>query len=139
MMGFGPEKTSPFSLISALLFALTASVLAGCEMQSINSYSNDDVLFGIDDSSISAGNPRFAAARTVMSARCVSCHRAFQSYTEAQFVSIGYVVAGDAGASQLYSKLKGSGVGGEENMPPSGTLSTGELSDIRDWINAIVP
>src|SRR4051794_21607003 len=97
-------------VLSAFLFAVA---MHGCNLQSINSYSNDDALFGTDDGSVDvSGNPKFAAARAVIIPNCTSCHRAFKSYTENDWISNGYVVAQSSSSSYVYAKLRGSGVAG---------------------------
>jgi hypothetical protein len=98
-----------------------------------NSFSGDGSRYGTEFDSSSA----FGQARVVMSNRCAQCHAEFVSRTESQWVSLNLVVAGNATGSSLYGRLRGSGVGGVENMPPSGTLTTQELDAVRNWINGL--
>jgi hypothetical protein len=54
-----------------------------------------------------------------------------------RWISLGYVVAGDAANSEIYGRLRGSNGNGEQNMPPVGQLSAEDLSSMESWINYI--
>lgn len=74
----------------------------------------------------------------IFNARCVSCHsgntapdlRGGQSYTA---LLNGYVVPGDAAASNLYKSLLN--LDGVPLMPPAGALSTYDINLVQAWIN----
>jgi hypothetical protein len=100
--------------------------------QVYNSGSKDKLLYG---SNIDA-NSNFGKAVAIFSNRCISCHAYFGTYTtEADWVTNGFVTAGDLSASKVYYRLFGANLGiGSEDMPQNSSLTNGELSTIRNWI-----
>jgi len=83
---------------------------------------------------------RFSNARDVMQARCERCHSTFVTYSQKEWVTSGLVKQGSPETSRLLLKIRGSGYGGEENMPPSlGTsLEPEEIEVLRVWVRGIV-
>lgn len=107
-----------------LLLLLVCS--AGC-MQTENSSSTDASTYG------------GSAARSIIGSSCVPCH-SYHTQTDAQLVSAGLVVAGDALSSKIYYRLTGSsGSGGPKNMPTGSTLTSSEIITIQEWIDGITP
>ena len=117
-------------------------------LQSENSFSEDSARFGHVDTSVDTDSDadtacateataRFESARSIFQTNCVSCHAAYNSYSEARWVSIGYVAAGDPAGSEIYSRLRGSNSSGVKNMPPVGQLSAEEFTTIETWITRI--
>lgn len=89
---------------------------------------------GIVDPNASA---MFKPAQTVLRNHCVQCHTAFGSYTEAEWLSSGYVTAGDPNNSPVYNRLRNAGAGGTENMPPAGALPAADRNAIKNWISGL--
>lgn len=104
----------------------------GC-VQTENSFSDDPSLY----SGVGTGGPEFVAFKQIMFNRCSSCHADFVSNTEAEWISEGKVVAANPDGSPLFQRIRGSGTGGLENMPPDVTLPTSEIESIRTWINSL--
>lgn len=124
--------TQRFTLLLICL-AMGAPGLTGCDLiQTANTFEGDAELYAIVD-----GSPAFIAVHDVVKTYCAQCHAAFAGYSEQDFIDNGYVVAGDPGNSKIYTKLRGSNTGGDENMPPSSTLATGDLQKFYDWIEGI--
>lgn len=85
------------------------------------------------------GSPLFSAVRTSLN-KCSNCHGSWLSMTEEQFISTGLVVAGSPDSSKLYYRNQGAASGpGPHDMPINGfpALSSAELQDMIDWINAL--
>lgn len=93
----------------------------GCQVN--NSNSGDDVKFS-------------DGAQGIFQNRCSQCH-GYGSYDNARFISEGLVVAGNPAGSPLFSRLRGSAVGGLENMPPTGDITSDEVALIRTWIEGL--
>lgn len=82
----------------------------------------------------------FLNAKNVFTAKCVSCHGNFNSYTtEDQWVSNGYVVANNLRESRVYFRLTGAALGvGNENMPlGTAALSASEMDIVKAWIEGM--
>lgn len=125
------------SLVLNLLCAGIAAGASGCLVQTVNSVSGDQARYS---TVVVTGNPQFDAVNAIFKARCVACHTDFSGRSESEWKSLGYVTAGNANASTLMRKLRGSNTGGAENMPGDGsTLSADELQSFRDWINQLKP
>jgi hypothetical protein len=107
-------------------------LLASCELQTLNSVREDASVYGD-----LGGSPAFKGIRAIMRERCLECHEEFLSYHESDFISQGYVVAGNPAGSQIYSVLRGSGVGGEEDMPEDSTLEPDQIEAFRAWIDGL--
>lgn len=127
--------------LSKVLGLLLIGAFSGCGnfFQTLNSSAEDEAKYGSGDAIVaSAADPvKFRAAREVLINRCVSCHSEVGTSTEAEFKnsSTGLsVAAGDPSGSLLYRRMKGAGVGGNEDMPVGGILTAAELQAVRDWI-----
>lgn len=72
----------------------------------------------------------FGQAKKIFATSCTPCH-SFQAMTEDELVSSGRVVKGSPDSSILFKRCNGS-VG--PMMPPSGSLSTGDLDKLQAWI-----
>jgi hypothetical protein len=110
-------------------------VMSGCQDQ--NSFTGDAdryaPLSSSGDLTTCAG--RLSAARAIFQPNCASCHPSFVSYSYREWVDVNYLETGDAEASTVFYRLRGSGVGNNQNMPPSGQLEATEDEVIRQWIN----
>ncbi|MFZ4404160.1 MAG: hypothetical protein ACOYOK_08675 [Pseudobdellovibrionaceae bacterium] len=99
--------------------------LGGCQVY--NSSSGDVVKFS-------------DGATAIFQNKCSQCH-SYGSQTTDQLVSAGLIVKGDPTSSLIYQRIRGSNVGGAENMPPSGTstgdVTTEELDIIKTWIEGL--
>ncbi len=111
-----------------LIASLCTLSLSSC-LQTGNFFSGDAYVYGNGIT----GSPQFEAFRTVVRNNCIQCHAIFLSYTEAQWVSQGYVSSpGDPAQSAMYLKLRGASDTG--NMPPTSTLAITDLAAVYDWI-----
>jgi len=97
--------------------------------QVYNSSSNDSIQY------MSDGTP-FGDAKVIFAIKCTPCHN-YYTRTQQDLIDSGLVVAGDRFSSLIFSRLKGSNVGGVENMPNDGQLSDDELEKIKIWIESI--
>lgn len=84
-------------------------------------------------------DPPFDKARAIFTERCSECHYGFPEMTEEEWVSEGYVVGKAPERSLVFRKIRGSGVGGPQDMPPSvsQSLTADEVSAIRAWIESL--
>jgi hypothetical protein len=117
-----------------LLTVLMTGVLLGCDVQTYNSSSEDE-------SSLVptvTGDSNFLAANAIFRQKCSACHD-FHRKSAGELVAEGKVVAGNLAASSLYARLRGAGVGGNENMPTIGTITGAELAIIQRWILNLTP
>lgn len=101
-------------------------ILSGCQVY--NSSTNDQYQYSSDGT-------LFGDAKVVFSMRCTPCHNYYLK-TQAQLQVDGLFSPGDIYTSELFSRLKGSSVGGQENMPANGQLSDEEITTIRTWIES---
>ena len=122
----------PFSI----LFLLNA-----CKLAAVNSTAQDNVVYGGGNTGDgTAAGARFAGAQAVIQRNCVSCHAGLNFKSDTDALQSGYIVAGNSSGSKLYSQMRGSGVaGGAQSMPPSGSLTSDELSKVRTWIDQMAP
>ena len=116
-----------------VLIFLFIFLLAGCNPPATNSDSTDRSRYG----EINITDAELAAAVAVINSKCLSCHAGFGLTTNENWIDSGYVVAGDPAGSTLFSAIRGSDVGGAEDMPPSGNLTETEIASIRTWIENI--
>ncbi len=132
-----------FSFI--LFLALTALSVTACGTETRTRRGSSSNLVeggssgGSSGGSTGGGAANFAAARAVLNNRCAECHDNFLSMSEAQFVSLGYVVAGFPGNSQLFQRIRGAGVTPAiEDMPDNRpVLTTSEINTLRVWIEGL--
>lgn len=118
------------------LFSFLLVVIAGCKPVD-NSAALDRTLYG--PSIDTGGSPLFTAVRASLT-KCQSCHGSWLSLTEAEFVSLGLVVADSPETSKLYYRNQGAASGpGPANMPNGGAvaLTADELQGMIDWINSL--
>lgn len=115
-------------------------ILSGClEVENSSSQDSGGLTLNPDDS------PEFAAAKTLFSTSCggSGCHNNYSSFTEAQFIAQGLVVAGDPDASRVFCRNAGSTgacSGDSKTMPLSRpALTVQQLQVISDWITNITP
>lgn len=98
-------------------------------MQTENSNSMDDLIYGAAD-----GGPGFGAARFIIYQNCANCHN-YHKLSQTQMVEQGLVTMGDLASSPIYHRLKGTVAGsGPKNMPPNGALTPADIKDIENWI-----
>lgn len=111
-------------------------VLSGCGLSTKNSVSDDASRFTTEsDTQESGTSAALTAARVVFKAKCTQCHPTFGTLKEADWISQGYVVVGLPQNSKIFSRIRGSGVGGNEDMPKDGSsLSAEQLDTIKGWI-----
>lgn len=116
-----------------IIFILCLSALTqGC-LQTENSNSGDGDAYG----EIS-GSPQFIAARAIFTANCTPCH-SYNAQTEDELIASGLLVPGDSNNSPIYNRLRNSSGPGNKNMPPSGPLSTENLTAISTWVTGVTP
>lgn len=121
-----------------VVLLLALAFLSGC--QDYNSNTNDRERFGRVNLT---GGAKFEAAYYIIQQRCTNCHsssihNSWASYTsEADWISRGYVVAGDPDSSRLIFRIINSG-GTDSNMPLGlGPLPNDEYQALVDWVNEI--
>lgn len=117
------------------VFLIAAGVAACSPVE--NSSSLDRALYGNVD--LSGATPQFLAVRTSLS-KCQTCHGAWLSLKQADFISLNLVVANSPENSKLYYRNQGVTVGpGPHNMPSGGypTLTATELTNMVTWINSL--
>ena len=112
----------------ALGLALTA--LAGCFPFGDGSSEVGRALDGEESPS-----PIFRAARKVIQDGCVTCHGAFATYSQADWVTHGYIVPGNSSGSPLFAKLSANG----GDMPLEGNLAPTDVEALRAWIDSLSP
>jgi hypothetical protein len=125
---------SPFLIAGTKLIAVVMAALCLSCLQSYNSSSQDSKRYRSLQ-----GEEKFIAAMKVVYNKCLDCHAYSDYATKADWIASGLVIPGDLENSILFSRLKGSGVGGLEDMPQSGVLSQQELTTIRTWIQTMTP
>jgi|GEM_PF-2916823 len=128
------EYIPPDWYVIALIGA--SSILSACEVQTLNSFSSDRELFSDSQLNFDPNDPnavRFSAFRAILRQKCVGCHAAFAAYSSTDWVAYGYILPRDPVNSPLYRKLRGANVGGEQNMPPVGALSSTQLAQVWDF------
>ncbi len=115
-------------------------MLSGCDLQTENSVSHDKERFGEEENSplTSESSSEFKQVVSILNARCASCHPTYPNYSEQQWITNGYVNPGSARTSLLYSRLRGAGAGGKENMPQDGPLAPSEVALFYNWIQRII-
>jgi len=138
------QKQQKFFLRKFIFFpfgVFLACHLVSCgSFQTLNSFYQDDIRYR-EITPITADTPpeeaRFIGVQRIITGSCVRCHSSFGILTEAQWVSLGYVVEGSADTSLLFQRLRGSGAGeaSKQNMPPDASNTEDEITSIRDWID----
>lgn len=71
--------------------------------------------------------------RDVFNEKCVHCH-SYLSQSDEELISQNLIVPSNPNKSLIFRYLKGSGVGGKENMPPKSSLSKTEVQLVKTWI-----
>lgn len=99
-----------------------------------NSSTLDEQLYGSEVS----GSQNFQLAQAVILSKCVSCHGAWGSYTEEDYISNGLIEVGLSQDSVLYVRIRGNDSSTSGDMPTNGnTLTSDEVVKIKTWINEI--
>lgn len=120
-----------------VLVSFFAATLISCGPVE-NSSALDKTLYGNTFDS-SGSSPQFAAFRSSLS-KCQNCHGSWLSLKEADFKTLGLVVAKSPAASKLYYRNQNAISGpGPKNMPNGGypALSSAELDNLVAWINTL--
>ncbi|MCP4912749.1 MAG: hypothetical protein GY909_06490 [Oligoflexia bacterium] len=76
--------------------------------------------------------------RDVLNEKCLHCH-SYLGQSDEELISQNLIVPNKPEKSLVYRYLKGSNVGGKENMPPKASLSNKEVLLIKNWIKSISP
>ena len=109
-------------VLSLLKYSTLALLtLSGCG-KIINSSSQDRALYNPSQSS---GSTEFIAATTIITSKCASCHAAFSSYSEADFIAHGLVVARSAPPARPRLGDAAQGVSLAKADVPNGSDSSG--------------
>lgn len=88
-------------------------------------------------------NPQFLAAKAIIDAQCISCHKPSSSegdlsnLTQSKALANGWVVAGSPTTSKLYYRLSGSLGPGTKDMPRNSSISASDVQIVYDWISGI--
>ncbi len=96
----------------------------------------------------STGNQIFDNFQNVMQSRCISCHfsgsqtpgnfssyRSIQEWKDSPYISS----VGNLASSSAFSRLKGAGVNGVENMPLGSNISGAEIKMVKDFVESLQP
>ncbi|MBC7466774.1 MAG: hypothetical protein H7256_12345 [Bdellovibrio sp.] len=123
-------------------FFLNVSLVFGLLLPSCgpveNSSTLDKTLYG-NTFDTSGASPLFTAVRTSL-VKCQSCHGSWLSLAEADFKTLGLVVAKSPESSKLYYRNSGATSGpGPKTMPNGGypSLTNDELQGMVNWINSL--
>lgn len=87
--------------------------------------------------------PEFVAAKAVIDAKCIHCHKPggtspdLVGLSASKAVSQKLVVKGNAVSSKLYYRLKNASGTGPQNMPTDADFSSAEAKAVEDWINSL--
>ncbi|MFZ3231311.1 MAG: hypothetical protein WA160_13970 [Pseudobdellovibrio sp.] len=103
-----------------------------------NSASLDRTLYG-STLDVSGSTALFASVRTSLS-KCQACHGSWLSLKEADFITLGLVVAKSPDTSKIYYRNQTATSGpGPKNMPSGGNpaLSAAEIQNMINWINGL--
>lgn len=109
-----------------LILAFTSAMLSSCQVY--NSSTNDQYQYSSD------GTP-FGDAKVVFAMKCTPCHNYYLK-SQSELLTDGLYSSGDIYSSEIFSRLKGSNVGGQEDMPANGQLSDEEIEIVRTWIES---
>ncbi len=82
-------------------------------------------------------SPIFKDFRQVIKKNCSSCHDYYMHMTEKEWVESNLVTPSSPSASRIYSSIKGSSVGGDEDMPPKGSIPKDEIEIVKTWIHSL--
>jgi len=121
--------------------------------QSINSNSNDQLVFGEQPEEEQVIGPDgevaeltvFQRARTTIRSKCIACHTNYhigiESDDEATLIAslegIGYIVSGDADGSFMLRRLTNYGDIGGMPQAPMQPLTQEEYDDLKEWIDSL--
>ncbi|WP_044557686.1 c-type cytochrome [Halobacteriovorax marinus] len=77
----------------------------------------------------------FREYRDVIKRNCSSCHDYYLEMSEEQWVESNLVTPSSPAQSRVYSAIRGSNVGGDEDMPPKKSISKDDLETVKTWIH----
>jgi len=77
----------------------------------------------------------FREYRDVIKRNCSSCHDYYLEMSEEQWVESNLVTPSSPAQSRIYSAIRGSNVGGDEDMPPKKSISKDDLETVKTWIH----
>jgi mono/diheme cytochrome c family protein len=130
-------------LSQASFFAVLVLMMNGClPMNRSNSTSQDALVYGaVAPTAATGGSAQnqqlYTSAQTIIQKNCVTCHANYSNQSQAQWIAADYIVPGSPETSELFGHLKGSDVGGAEDMPQGGQLAAADIQTIREWIVSI--
>ncbi|MBN8538245.1 MAG: hypothetical protein J0M15_14420 [Deltaproteobacteria bacterium] len=115
--------------IKIVLLLVFLVMLEGCGK--VKNSSSSDV-------ASASGTEAFVAAKQVVADKCLSCHSAWTSYSEADYISKNLVTKKNPTNSSIYNRIRGNDTGTAGDMPQSNpNLSQSEMQLIKTWINNI--
>lgn len=122
-------------ILLVLFLCATGIALNSCFQTENSSSSDANTYGGLDPSNPS--DALFADAKEVWRVNCTPCH-AFNGLSKSELISAGLIVEGDAQNSKIYYRMRSSAAPtGPKNMPPSGSLTSGDIQVVADWISSI--
>lgn len=90
------------------------------------------------DAASAGGSEEFVAAKQVIADKCLSCHSAWTSYSEADYVTKRLVSKKSPNNSDLYTRIRGNDSGIAGDMPEGQpNISQTEMTTIKKWISGI--
>jgi uncharacterized membrane protein len=130
----GSPSVRQITAVLGATLVVASAALISCKVQTDNSVNGDATVFGV---AAPVGSNLFEQVNGIVQQNCATCHNAFPSYSQEQWIANGYVVAGDPTASLMFQKIRGAIPGGSGDMPQGGQLSASEISTIQNWIESI--
>ena len=82
-------------------------------------------------------SPIFKEFRHVIKRNCASCHDYYMRMTEKDWVTSNLVTPSSLTHSRIYSSIRGTSVGGDEDMPPKVSISKNEIEIVKTWIHSL--
>lgn len=84
-----------------------------------------------------SSTPEFKEFRKVIKRNCSSCHDYYLKMDEKEWVQSNLVTPSSLEQSRIYSSIRGSNVGGDEDMPPKVSISKDDIETIKTWIHGL--
>ena len=119
--------------VSVFLFLIITSVIVISCGKVKNSSSSDAA-----SAASAGGTEEFVSAKQVISDKCLSCHSAWTSYSETDYISKKLVTKKSPSNSTLYTRIRGNDAGVAGDMPEGqSNLSQTDMTTIKTWISSI--
>lgn len=116
------------------------ALLSSCG-QSFNSHTSDYLLVA-SNYCTDQSNTKLCQANEVIQTKCTSCHEGYHDSwgaynTDDAWKKSGNIVAGNAAASLIVTRLKLYGTGNADMPKGAGALTQAEYDKIKNWIDGL--